>query len=160
MLEAGRKIAINSFQDKILVPGSWELIVFEKTPSVGGTWFENTYSGVACDTPASLYTYSWDQKHDWSPYYAYGREVRQYFEDFASKNDCRKFIQFNAKLVEARWDGERGIWNVVVEGQIKMERQKEWCHVLVNAAGILNNWQRPNIEGLHDFAGPKMHSGK
>ena len=142
----------------MLVPGNWELTVFEKNPSVGGTWFKNMYPSVACDTPASVYTYSWGQKHDWSHYYAYGPEIRQYFEDFASKNDCRKFIQFNRKLIEARWDDEKGIWNTVVEDQISKERRKERCHVLVNAAGILNNWQWSSIDSLHDFAGLKMHS--
>ncbi|RDW71648.1 putative 4-hydroxyacetophenone monooxygenase protein [Coleophoma crateriformis] len=146
--------------NKMLVPGSWELMVFEKNSSVGGTWFENTYPGVACDTPASLYSYSWDQKPDWDHYYAYGPEIRVYFEDFADKNDCRKFIQFNTKLVEARWDQERGSWSILVEDQTTKERRSDWCHVLVNAAGFLNNWQWPDIEGLHEFAGPRMHSAK
>lgn len=34
---------------KQLVPGSWELTLFEKNPHFGGTWYENTYPGVACD---------------------------------------------------------------------------------------------------------------
>lgn len=144
----------------MLVPGSWELVVFEKNNDVGGTWLENTYPGVACDTPSSLYTYSWDQSYEWSHYYAYGPEIRQYFEGFADKNDCRKFIQFETKLIEARWDEEQSHWKVLVENQATKERRHDWCHVLVNAAGILNTWQWPSIEGLHDFAGPKMHSAK
>ena len=35
--------------EKILVPGSWELTLFDKNPHFGGTWYENTYPGVACD---------------------------------------------------------------------------------------------------------------
>lgn len=35
--------------EKKLVPGSWELTLFEKNPHFGGTWYENTYPGVACD---------------------------------------------------------------------------------------------------------------
>lgn len=34
---------------KMLVPGSWELTLFDKNPHFGGTWYENTYPGVACD---------------------------------------------------------------------------------------------------------------
>lgn len=30
--------------------------------------------------------------------------------------------------------------------------------MFVNGTGILNNWRWPDIEGLHDFKGPKMHS--
>lgn len=32
-----------------MVPGSWELTLFDKNPHFGGTWHENTYPGVACD---------------------------------------------------------------------------------------------------------------
>jgi len=118
----------------------------------------NRYPGVACDTPASLYTFSWDPKADWSHYYAYGPEIRQYFEDFANKNGCKEFIKFNTRLIEARWHEEKGYWNFTVENQTTKERYNDWCHVLINAAGILNSWKWPEVPGLHDFAGPKVHS--
>ena len=35
--------------ERQLVPGSWELTLFDKNPHFGGTWYENTYPGVACD---------------------------------------------------------------------------------------------------------------
>lgn len=35
--------------ERQLVPGTWELTLFEKNPHFGGTWYENTYPGVACD---------------------------------------------------------------------------------------------------------------
>jgi hypothetical protein len=38
------------------------------------------------------------------------------------------------------------------------EKWNDWAHVFVNGTGILNTWQWPSIDGLHDFAGPKMHS--
>jgi hypothetical protein len=28
--------------DRQLVPGSWDLTLYEKNPKIGGTWFENT----------------------------------------------------------------------------------------------------------------------
>ena len=39
--------------EKMLVPNSWELTLFEKNPHFGGTWYENTYPGVACDVSRS-----------------------------------------------------------------------------------------------------------
>ena len=39
--------------EKMLEAGSWELTLFEKNPHFGGTWYENTYPGVACDIPVS-----------------------------------------------------------------------------------------------------------
>jgi len=37
-----------------------DLVVYEKNPELGGTWFENTYPGLACDIPAHNYTYSFE----------------------------------------------------------------------------------------------------
>jgi cation diffusion facilitator CzcD-associated flavoprotein CzcO len=67
-------------------------------------------------------------------------------------------MKLNTKVIEGRWDEEKGIWNITLEDQETKEHWHDWCHVLVNGTGILNNWVWPDIEGLHDFAGPKMHS--
>ncbi|KAH8714138.1 hypothetical protein BGZ61DRAFT_505107 [Ilyonectria robusta] len=143
---------------KQMVPDSWELTLFEKNHHFGGTWLENTYPGVACDIPSHLYTFSWDPKPDWANYFAYGDEIQRYFEEFAEKNDLKKFMKLNTKVVEARWDEEKGLWSLTLEDQVTKGTWQDWCHVLVNGTGILNNWAWPEIEGLHDFAGPKMHS--
>jgi len=45
-----------------------------------------------------------------------------------------------------------------LEDQKTKEQWYDWCHVWINGTGILNNWKWPDIEGLHDFKGPKMHS--
>jgi len=39
--------------EKMLEAGSWELTLFDKNKEFGGTWYENTYPGVACDIPVS-----------------------------------------------------------------------------------------------------------
>jgi hypothetical protein len=72
--------------EKMLIPGSWELTLFEKNKQFGGTWYENTYPGVACDIPSHDYNYTWDPKPDWSYFFAYGDEIQRYFEDFAERH--------------------------------------------------------------------------
>lgn len=32
--------------------------IYEKNPDVGGTWYENTYPGAACDIPSRAYDLS------------------------------------------------------------------------------------------------------
>jgi cation diffusion facilitator CzcD-associated flavoprotein CzcO len=142
----------------MLVPGSWELTLFEKNPHFGGTWYENTYPGVACDIPSHLYSFSWDPNPNWSHYFAYGPEIQKYFEGFAKRYDCEKYMKLNTKVVEIRWDESKGIWNIILEDQVSRERWHDWAHVVVNGTGILNNWAWPDVDGLHDFKGPKMHS--
>jgi cation diffusion facilitator CzcD-associated flavoprotein CzcO len=67
-------------------------------------------------------------------------------------------MKLNTKVVMAQWDEEKGIWVLTLENQENKELTKDWSHILVNGTGILNNWKWPDIEGLHDFKGPLMHS--
>ncbi len=36
-----------------------EFTIYEKTPEVGGTWWESRFPGCSCDVPAHCYTYTW-----------------------------------------------------------------------------------------------------
>ncbi|KAF2430448.1 FAD/NAD(P)-binding domain-containing protein [Tothia fuscella] len=144
--------------EKMLVPSSWELTLFEKNPQFGGTWYENTYPGVACDIPAHDYVFTWDPKWNWSHFFAPGDEIQQYFEGFAKRHGDHKYMKLNTKVVECRWDEADGIWNITLEDQVSKEKWQDWAHVLVNGTGILNSWKWPVIEGLHDFKGVLMHS--
>jgi cation diffusion facilitator CzcD-associated flavoprotein CzcO len=72
--------------EKMMVPGSWELTLYEKNPMFGGTWYENTYPGVACDIPSHDYNFTWDPKPDWTQFFAAGAEIQGYFEGFAERH--------------------------------------------------------------------------
>ncbi|KAK3703720.1 hypothetical protein LTR37_014298 [Vermiconidia calcicola] len=144
--------------NKMLEAGTWELTLFEKNSHYGGTWLENTYPGVACDIPSHNYTFTWDPKPDWSHFFAYGPEIQRYFEDFAKRHGSERYMKLSTKVTEGRWDEEQGIWKLTLEDQNTKEIWHDWCHVWINGTGILNNWRWPDIEGLHDFKGPKMHS--
>jgi cation diffusion facilitator CzcD-associated flavoprotein CzcO len=39
---------------KLKEAGITNFVVVEKNDSVGGTWYENTYPGAACDVPSHL----------------------------------------------------------------------------------------------------------
>ncbi|KAH7121056.1 hypothetical protein B0J11DRAFT_55998 [Dendryphion nanum] len=144
--------------EKMLEPGSWELTLFEKNPQFGGTWYENTYPGVACDIPSHDYNFTWDPKTDWSQFFASGAEIQKYFEGFAERHGSKKYMKLNSKITETQWDDEEGIWNITIVNPVTGEESKDWAHVFVNGSGILNTWKWPDIEGLHDFKGPLMHS--
>lgn len=146
--------------EKMLEAGSWELTLFEKNSHFGGTWYENTYPGVACDIPSHLYTFSWDPNPKWSHYFAYGPEIQAYFEGFAERHGSKKYMKLNSKVIEAVWDESAGKYTITLENPITGEQWEDWCHVLVNGSGILNNWKWPDIEGIHDFKGAMMHSAK
>ena len=121
--------------ERMLTPGSWELTLFEKNPHFGGTWYENTYPGVACDIPSHDYNFTWDPKPDWSQFFASGKEIQGYFEDFAERHGSKKYMQLNSKVVEARWDDDEGVWNLTIENPQTGEQRRDWAHTLVNGTG-------------------------
>ena len=54
-----------------------DFVVLEKNDDVGGTWYENTLSGLPVDNPNHNYSYSFAQRHDWpSPLLVAGRAAR------------------------------------------------------------------------------------
>lgn len=63
-------------------------------------------------------------------------------------------------MERAEWNPAKGIYKLTLKNPHTGERWEDWSHVLVNASGNLNKWKWPDIDGLHDFAGPKMHSAR
>lgn len=59
--------------------------------------------------PAHAYTYPFEPKPDFSSFYAYAPEIRQYFEDFAKKYDLHKYVKINSKVTSAVWKEDEGI---------------------------------------------------
>jgi len=43
-----------------------ELVLYEKNPEIGGTWYENRYPGCGCDIPSVNYQFSWAPSSDWT----------------------------------------------------------------------------------------------
>ena len=138
---------------KLLERGETNFQIYEKGDSVGGTWRENTYPGLACDTPAHTYTYSFEYNPDWDAFYATGTEIRAYFEGIADKYGLRKYIKFNTEVASATWDGKR--WNVATK-----DGQKDHGEILVCASGVLHVPVVADIPGLKDFKGPCFHSAR
>ena len=133
--------------------GDDNFVIYEKGGSVGGTWRENTYPGLACDTPAHSYSYSFALNPEWSAFYAPGTEIRQYFEDAAQRYGLLEHIRFNAAIEHCEWRDCQ--WHVrAVDGSV------DAGHILVAATGVLHHPSIPAIPGLETFAGDCFHSAR
>ncbi|KAL4800789.1 monooxygenase [Aspergillus venezuelensis] len=137
---------------------NFELTIYDKNPAIGGTWYENRYPGCACDVPSHNYVYSFEPKADWSAVYAGSSEIQGYFVSVAEKYGLRRFIRLSHKVQETRWDEEMGIWNVQVQNLDTGEVLSETCHILIHATGYLNNPSWPDVSGLDEYKGIKLHS--
>jgi cation diffusion facilitator CzcD-associated flavoprotein CzcO len=72
-----------------------------------------------------------------------GRQIDalQYFESFAKKYDLNNYIKLNSKVTHAAWDEAKGVYNVKVN--VEGKEVEDWCHVLINGTGFLNDWKWP-----------------
>jgi len=138
---------------KLKQAGINNIVVLEKAETVGGTWRENRYPGVACDVPSHAYTYSFEPNPDWSNFFAYGPEIYQYFKNVYYKYGIDKHTHLNEGVTSCVYQNEKWI--------VKTTQNKTYeADILFSAAGILHKPVYPNIPGLDSFSGVSMHSAR
>lgn len=130
-------------------------VVLERAASVGGTWRDNTYPGIACDVPSHLYGFAAHPNPDWSGLYARGDEIRAYLERVAAAEGVSP--RFDSPLLSARWDAVDDVWRLETGGPAPDRIEAE---VLVLACGRLTEPSIPDIPGLESFPGPLFHSAR
>ncbi|USP76269.1 hypothetical protein yc1106_03543 [Curvularia clavata] len=137
---------------------NYTLQIYEKNAEVSGTWFENRYPGCACDVPSHNYTWSFEPKLDWSAVYASSKEIFAYFNNFARKYDLHQYVKTRHQVIGAEWDKQKGGYHVKVKDLETGQSTEDHCDILINASGILNNWQWPAIPGLDKYKGTLLHT--
>lgn len=138
---------------KLQEKGIHDFIILEKASSLGGTWRENTYPGVACDVPAHMYSYSFEHNPEWSHFFAYGREINEYFHYVANKYGVKDKIQFNETVVKSCYEAPQ--WQVETESGHSFQ-----VDFVINCTGILHHPAYPNIDGLDSFKGKTFHTAR
>jgi len=137
---------------------NYDLTVYEKNSEVSGTWWENKYPGCACDVPSHNYTWSFEPKLDWTAVYAGSGEIFDYFNNFANKYRLHNYIKTSHQVTGATWDEQLSGWRLKVRDLTSGNEVEDWCDILINASGILNNWRWPAIPGLFDYKGKLLHT--
>jgi 4-hydroxyacetophenone monooxygenase len=134
-----------------------EVVVVEKNPDVGGTWYENSYPGCRVDTPNHMYCYSFEPGHAWPDHYSTQSVLLDYFRGIADKYDLRALIRFETMVEQARWDESAACWRLTLSGRHAGTVEAD---VLVSAVGQLNQPKLPDIPGIDTFKGPSFHSAR
>ena len=137
--------------------GRDDFVLLERAASVGGTWRENTYPGVACDVPAHLYGFAEYPRPDAPGVYARGAEIRAYLEDVAARERLGERLRLRTAVTAARWDVAAAVWRIETAGPTAETFEAE---VLVLACGRLTEPSIPDIAGLETFLGPMFHSAR
>lgn len=138
---------------KLREAGIEDFVIYEKADRVGGTWRENTYPGLTCDTPSHHYTYTFERNPDWSSYLPPGPEIQAYFEGTCHKYGIDNFVRFNAEIDRAEF--RDGRWQL----QLK-DGQRDSADVVIAATGVLHHPSIPAIDGMESFKGTLFHSSR
>jgi cation diffusion facilitator CzcD-associated flavoprotein CzcO len=138
---------------KLQEAGLTDFTLYEKADSIGGTWRENTYPGIACDVPSHLYSYSFAPNPDWSHVFSPGPEIRAYLEDVARRFDVEGRIRFGTEV--CRMAFEDGRWQIETS-----DGGRDVADVVIAATGVLHHPSYPDLEGVDDFGGAVFHSAR
>jgi cation diffusion facilitator CzcD-associated flavoprotein CzcO len=133
--------------------GNYQIIEAGEEP--GGTWYWNTYPGIAVDIPSFSYQFSFEQSADWSRTYAPGRELKAYADRCVDKYGLRSKIRFGAKVTAAVFDDESDSWRVDLDSGDSLT-----ARFLINASGVLTVPNLPDIDGVDSFGGVTMHTAR
>jgi cyclohexanone monooxygenase len=135
--------------------GLSDYLVIEAGEGPGGTWYWNTYPGIAVDIPSFSYQFSFEKSPNWTRTYAPGQELKAYAEHCVDKYGLGKKIRFNTKVLGAAFDDDANLWRVDLDtGDAVTAR------FLVNASGVLITPNLPDIDGVDSFAGLTMHTAR
>lgn len=133
--------------------GIHDFVIVDKWDQVGGTWYANTYPGVAVDIPSFIYSFSYEQRGDWSQIFAPGEELRAYANDVVDKYGLREKLRLNTTITSASFDERNCLWRLTTDGGREIT-----ARYAVAALGGLERPKMPDIPGLDEFAGTLMHT--
>ena len=139
---------------KLEEQGETDLVLYERSGDVGGTWRDNTYPGCACDVPSHLYSFSFAPNPTWSRSFSGQPEIQQYLKKVASEYGVTPRVRFHHDLIGASWDQHESRW------EIETSQGTRTADILISAVGGLSAPSIPTIEGLEKFSGPTFHSAE
>ncbi len=135
--------------------GFERLTILEAAPGIGGTWLYNSYPGAACDVPSHLYSYSYEQRRDWSRFCSPQDEILAYLREVADAHGIDELVHSSQRVTGCSFDAPRSVWHVETDAGERHEGD-----ALVLATGQLNRPHVPSLPGRERFAGHSFHSAR
>jgi cation diffusion facilitator CzcD-associated flavoprotein CzcO len=100
---------------------------------------------------------------DWPRFFSYSPDIHKYLCKIADVFDLRKLMHFNHKVIEARWNEDKGRWVVKMEKTKpdgSVESFEDEGDLLLYGTGILNDFKWPDIKGIEKFKGKLVHTAR
>jgi cation diffusion facilitator CzcD-associated flavoprotein CzcO len=134
-----------------------KVTVLEASPGLGGTWYANRYPGARFDSESFTYGYSFSRElldtWHWKERFSDQPENLRYLEYVADMFDLRRYMQFDCRVEQARWNEDACCWEVqVADGRTLT------CRLLITAVGQLSIPTPPKLKGRETFQGLAFHT--
>ncbi len=143
VLIVGTGIAGIGMAIELMKQGIDSFALLERADDVGGgTWRDNRYPGVAIDITTFAYSYSFEQRPDWSRVFAPGSELQAYVGSVATKYAVCPKVRFGVEVDRASFDEDRHLWRVHLSNGEQLV-----CRYLIGATGGLITPKMPDIPG-------------
>lgn len=135
-----------------------DYVILEKWDGPGGTWRANRYPGVAVDIPSFMYSFSYEQRSNWSRLFAPGRELLAYAEDVMDRHQLRGRTRFGTTVEEMAFDEVADLWRISVDGPDGAHQIT--ARYVISAIGALERPVLPDIDGIDRFRGEIIHTAR
>ena len=150
------------YQIKRLADLGVKATVLELAGDLGGTWYWNRYPGARFDSESYTYGYSFsrellDEWH-WKERFSSQPENLKYLNFVADKFDLRKYMQFDSRVVAARWDEPNRLWHLAVRNEKDGTTREFTCRYVIMTLGLLSQPTVPRLEGMATFKGQSFHT--
>ncbi len=140
-----------------LAEAGYDFRIYDKNAEVGGVWWQNTYPGVAVDTPSHFYSFSFLLNAEWPRFFSSGPVLMEYWRRVVDAFGLRQYMSLGTEVRSCAYDEARQRWRVTIRPAEGEETVVE-ADAVICAAGLFSHPVEPDIAGLADFTGPKLHT--
>ena len=131
--------------------------VLESQESFGGTWLTHKYPGVRSDS--DLHTFGYRFKPWRGVPIAKGEEILTYMSEVIWENSLSQHIQYQTKILTARWSSQEQLWFIEAERKDTGEIELYTTRFLWMCQGYYrhSHGYTPDWPGMDDFKGTIVH---
>ncbi len=132
-----------------------DFLMIEQSEGLGGTWWDNRYPGAQVDVPAPAYAFSFAPNARWRQRFADAAQIHDYMQELARAQGLSARLRLRTRLVDASFDEATGHWRFRTA---KGERFS--ARFFICSTGPLSQPRWPDIAGIEDFKGLRLHSAR
>ncbi|KAJ5653851.1 monooxygenase [Penicillium lividum] len=137
-----------------------DLVIYDRMPRAGGTWWSNKYPGCGVDIPAVFYSLSFALNPHFSKVFPKQDEILDYFNQVAAEHGVVRHIICHVQWEEARWNEDTSTWQVRLRDLSTDVCFEQECKILISAVGGLSVPKVMNIKDADVFEGEIFHTAQ